>query len=105
MDYVIYNQDGEILKTITCGPKQIKAQVQEGESYIEGTCNDATQHIVDGVVTNKPPVPEVPMDYTEKRRLSYPPIGDQLDAIWKGGVDMADMKARIVAVKAKYPKK
>lgn len=42
--------------------------------------------------------------YTELRKKEYPPIGDQLDAIWKGGVHAENMKALIQAVKDKYPK-
>lgn len=42
--------------------------------------------------------------YAEKRRLEYPPISDQLDALWKGGAEAEAMKARIDAVKLKYPK-
>lgn len=38
------------------------------------------------------------------RAQEYPPIGDQLDALWKGGLDAAAMKANVDAVKAKYPK-
>lgn len=41
--------------------------------------------------------------YTQLRAKEYPPIGDQLDAIWKGGTDMDAMRAQIQAVKAKYP--
>ena len=43
-------------------------------------------------------------DYVEKRRSEYPTVGDQLDAIWKGGQAATEMKARVDAVKAKYPK-
>jgi hypothetical protein len=46
-------------------------------------------------------------DYTEYQRLrypEYPPIGDQLDALWKGGDDATEMLAKVQAVKAKYPK-
>lgn len=42
--------------------------------------------------------------YRELRAKAYPPVGDQLDALWKGGQDMADMKALIDKVKADYPK-
>ena len=42
--------------------------------------------------------------YGQKRHAEYPPIGDQLDAIWKGGVDAEAMRAQVMAVKAKYPK-
>jgi hypothetical protein len=38
------------------------------------------------------------------RAEEYPPIGDQLDAMWKGGEDAAEMLAKVQAVKEKYPK-
>lgn len=47
--------------------------------------------------------PEIP-DYYAKRRAEYPGLGDQLDALWKGGQEQAAMLARINAVKQKYPK-
>lgn len=42
--------------------------------------------------------------YRDQRAPEYPPIGDQLDALWKGGDAAAAMLAQIQAVKAKYPK-
>jgi len=42
--------------------------------------------------------------YIGKRAAEYPPIGDQLDALWKGGEAAAEMLAKVQAVKAKYPK-
>jgi hypothetical protein len=42
--------------------------------------------------------------YIAKRAAEYPPIGDQLDALWKGGDAAAEMLAKVQAVKAKYPK-
>jgi hypothetical protein len=42
--------------------------------------------------------------YIAKRASEYPPIGDQLDALWKGGEAAAEMLAKVQAVKAKYPK-
>jgi hypothetical protein len=42
--------------------------------------------------------------YIAKRVAEYPPIGDQLDALWKGGDAAAEMLAKVQAVKAKYPK-
>jgi hypothetical protein len=44
------------------------------------------------------------LSYVEKRRMEYPPIGDQLDALWKGGAEAEAMKAKIQEIKAKYPK-
>jgi len=42
--------------------------------------------------------------YIAKRQAEYPPIGDQLDALWKGGDAAAEMLAKVQAVKTKYPK-
>lgn len=42
--------------------------------------------------------------YKDQRVAEYPPIGDQLDALWKGGEAAAAMLAQVQAVKAKYPK-
>jgi len=42
--------------------------------------------------------------YIAKRQAEYPPIGDQLDALWKGGDAAAEMLAQVQAVKTKYPK-
>jgi sRNA-binding protein len=43
-------------------------------------------------------------EYQRQRAAEYPPIGDQLDALWKGGDAAAEMLAKVQAVKAKYPK-
>jgi hypothetical protein len=42
--------------------------------------------------------------YIAKRQSEYPSIGDQLDALWKGGDAQTEMLAKVMAVKAKYPK-
>lgn len=46
----------------------------------------------------KPPAPT----YRELRAAEYPPIPDQLDLIYHGGLDA--WKQAIEAIKAKYPK-
>ena len=70
---------------------------------------------IDDPITGEPTVvaiskeeivkPSIP-DYYALRRSEYPSLGDQLDAVWKGVDSQAftDMKAKITAVKAKYPK-
>jgi hypothetical protein len=45
-----------------------------------------------------------PDAYKFARAREYPPIGDQLDALWKGGAEAEAMLAKIQAVKDKYPK-
>ena len=42
--------------------------------------------------------------YARDRLAEYPSIGDQLDALWKGGDDAAAMLEQVMAVKARYPK-
>jgi hypothetical protein len=42
--------------------------------------------------------------YWQKRGKEYPKLEDQLDAIWKGGEAMEEMRRRVMAVKEKYPK-
>ena len=42
--------------------------------------------------------------YQRDRRKEYPPLGDQLDALWKGGDAATEMLAKVQAVKTKYPK-
>lgn len=45
-----------------------------------------------------------PEAYKYQRAAEYPSIGDQLDALWKGGAEAEAMLAKVQAVKAKYPK-
>jgi hypothetical protein len=42
--------------------------------------------------------------YKDLRQAEYPSIGDQLDALWKGGDAAAEMLTKVQAVKTKYPK-
>jgi len=42
--------------------------------------------------------------YQRQRASEYPPIGDQLDALWKGGEAATEMLTKVQAVKNKYPK-
>ncbi len=43
-------------------------------------------------------------EYQRLRAPEYPPIGDQLDALFHAGVFPPEMAAKIQAVKDKYPK-
>lgn len=43
-------------------------------------------------------------EYARKRKAEYPPLGDQLDALFHAGVFPPEMAAMIQAVKDKYPK-
>ncbi len=46
----------------------------------------------------------VKQDYAELRRNEYPELRDQLDALWKGGVDLEEMRDKVLQVKQKYAK-
>ena len=46
---------------------------------------------------------DIKINYAKQRAKEYPLIGDQLDAIWKGGAEEAEMRLRIQGIKAKYP--
>lgn len=48
---------------------------------------------------------KIEQDVLQMRAKAYPDIRDQLDALWKGGKDADEMKARVLDVKAKLPKK
>ena len=45
-----------------------------------------------------------PVAYIAKRAAAYPPIGDQLDALFHAGIFPAEMAAKLAEVKARFPK-
>ena len=47
---------------------------------------------------------EADKTYSDKRKLEYPPIGDQLDDLYHAGIFSAEMAAKLKAVKDKYSK-
>ena len=42
--------------------------------------------------------------YARSRAAEYPAIGDQLDALWKGGEAAQAMLEQVMAVKTRHPK-
>lgn len=44
------------------------------------------------------------LSYKEQRAVEYPPIGDQLDALFHAGLFPEEMAAKIQEVKDRYPK-
>ena len=44
------------------------------------------------------------MEYISKRQLEYPPIGEQLDMIYRAGQGGDEFQKAIKAIKDKYPK-
>lgn len=70
---------------------------------VEATEGSIGDHYENGQFVKPVPVVDT-RAYQAQRAAEYPPIGDQLDALWKGGDAAAEMLAKVQAVKAKYPK-
>jgi hypothetical protein len=67
-------------------------------------CEAITDLEADNLRSNKKEAAFNSLSYAEKRRSEYPSIGDQLDALWKGGDAASDMFDRIKSIKEKYQK-
>ena len=103
-----------------CSLSHTTSEVRDGVTVTVKHYVDGEGRPVGGMQGEALPLPpdylEEPPDYRELRRRAYPPIGDQLDVIWKalGYLQMkkkinlvteADLlMGRILNVKKKYPK-
>mgnify|MGYP003661257704 CR=1 FL=1 len=67
-------------------------------------CVQITDEEANTIRTAKQATAQTARTYADKRVAEYPTIGDQLDALWKGGDAQTEMLAKVMAVKAKYPK-
>jgi hypothetical protein len=72
--------------------------IDDGAGAFDASGNQVT---IDESLVNAWVDPEA---YKGKRVAEYPSIGDQLDALWKGGEAATEMLAKVQAVKTKYPK-
>lgn len=70
--------------------------------HILSSNSNYQQEFIDSM--ERPPIQPREAGYVEKRINEYPSIGDQLDALWKGGDAATEMLAIVQAVKNKYPK-
>jgi hypothetical protein len=102
-----------------CYERRLLPETVPLEEFIERTgavsyvvCDDLidirSARLVDGVLTEIKPAPRV-LDYRESRLIAYPPLGDQLDAIWQAMesgliAKVPNFYNPIAAVKAAYPK-
>ena len=77
----------------------------KGVEIIQWNCEHPkpTKKILDKIqkVLNKEAIDN---KYQMNRLAEYPPIEEQLDALWKGGAEAEAMKAIIDGIKEKYPK-
>lgn len=58
-DYVIYNSDGRILRSITCAPRMIKLQKKANEFVLEGFGEPNTHYVVGRTILDRPDNPTV----------------------------------------------
>jgi hypothetical protein len=61
MNYIIYNNEGQILRTVTCPKDQVSAQIKVGESVMEGRAND-DKHYIDITTKSIVDIPIAPSD-------------------------------------------
>lgn len=99
--YLIHNEDGSIMQRGTCAS-------EEEIPAIPGKRSE----MVDATDPRGPGTAPEPT-YREFRHMDYPPLGDQLDALWRlvQANDLAasdpaakEMLDRVRAVKARFPK-
>ena len=74
------------------------------EGNIPFTAEEEAQWVLDQTANALKQAELATTQYQRNRALEYPPIGDQLDALFKAGAFPADMAATLQAVKNKYPK-
>lgn len=67
-------------------------------------CTPITDDEAENIRAQQTQAAQSALTYAQKRSSEYPSIGDQLDALWKGGDAAAEMLAAVQAVKLKYPK-
>jgi len=114
--YVPQNNLGDIGGFLNSSKERIKSQIDEKElewEMLEPKTRTLGLPSLPGMEPMTVPIekseivkPDYP-DYYAKRRNEYPPIGDQLDAFWKGqdSPEYSIIMAKIAEVKEKYPKK
>jgi hypothetical protein len=72
--------------------------------YVEGEVVDQGEQVIDQVELARMEQEGADNAYKNSRAILYPPIGDQLDSLFKAGVFPTEMAEQIQAVKDKYPK-
>ena len=86
MNYIIFDAQGAILRTLSCPPEAAELQVGPGEFIVEGVANiarDAVNPETGQVIPGARPQPQSPATtYSQARRAMYPRIEEQLDMLW-----------------------
>lgn len=58
MNFIIYNDIGQILRVGSCSEDDFDKQTANSELIIEGVANQSTQYIDDGSIIDMPPKPD-----------------------------------------------
>lgn len=110
VEITILEPDGSVWGTVSCPEHEIEAQLPSPQHrYLYGYVDGATEYVdfsdpKHPMVRKIPERPVVYEAYFDARRAEYPPIEDQLDAIWQGGEAFEQMRARVLDVKRRHPK-
>ena len=98
-DYIT-SKESEIYADIDAKESQWEALTPKTREIVDPFTGETQTSDIDKSEIVRPNFP----DYYAKRRTEYPPLSDQLDAMWKGGDALSNMLQKINAVKSKYPK-
>lgn len=97
-NFAIFNDKGDILRTVECPEEYIHLQVGEGEFYHECDARYTDRIDVETMQVNRqeelvPPEPVIE-PYVEQRRMMYPTVASQMDMLWhamdRGEIPKAD---------------
>lgn len=84
-------------------PNVVSINESTGCSDKDGNPVAITQSLVDAEVARME-AERLATEYQRQRAAEYPPVGDQLDALFHAGAFPEEMAAKLQAVKDKYPK-
>ena len=123
MKYIVFNKHtGEIHNYGVSSAGYVLPDFMRADFDVIADVQGSHDYYVDvgtKLLVQKPPRPEGvatfnyhtkqwDVDMVESIRMAraneYPQIGDQLDALWKGGESLEQMRQQVLAVKEKYPK-
>lgn len=90
--------DGRIVAHMIVPDSEV--ELYPGMTLIEGEIPPGSTHLKNGIFSRE----DRELTWIDQRISAYPSIRDQLDAIWKGGDSLDQMREAVLAVKAKYPK-
>ena len=90
------------INNLAAGDNSLAYRIEDGAiEWLNGYVPSFSDSDIDAEVTRLQAEYEA-QQYARDRQ--YPPIGDQLDALFHAGVFPAEMAAEIQAVKDRYPK-